>query len=110
LLLGSQTDPDNQGTADAYEFDGDDPINITDPTGLCFIVSCSVYHAVGHYIADHGADIVIAAGGCAAGADAGAEYGTLVAAPEAGAAVGCLVGEATALIGSNVANPPQSPP
>jgi RHS repeat-associated protein len=30
-----------------YAYVGDDPIDLSDPTGLCFIVSCSVYHAAG---------------------------------------------------------------
>lgn len=32
--------------SDPYSFAGDDPVNNVDRAGLCFIVSCSVYHAI----------------------------------------------------------------
>ncbi len=41
---GRWTQQDAMG--EGYEFVGDDPINEIDPSGLCFIFSCSFYHEV----------------------------------------------------------------
>jgi RHS repeat-associated protein len=40
-------DPLDAETGQAYEYAGDDPVNNSDPSGLCFVVSCNVYHSVG---------------------------------------------------------------
>lgn len=49
----TQPDPLNQLASltqnDRYTYAGNDPINLNDPSGLCFIVSCSTYHAIGEY-------------------------------------------------------------
>jgi RHS repeat-associated protein len=41
----TQPDPLSSSTPE-YAFTGDDPINQMDPTGLCFVFSCSFYHTV----------------------------------------------------------------
>ncbi|MGH2914980.1 MAG: RHS repeat-associated core domain-containing protein [Solirubrobacteraceae bacterium] len=50
----TQQDPLNHITSltqtDRYTYAGDNPINLSDPTGACFVVSCRTYHAVGNYI------------------------------------------------------------
>jgi RHS repeat-associated protein len=43
---GCWTQPDPMGGSPEFLFAGDDPINQRDPTGLCFVFSCSFYHTV----------------------------------------------------------------
>ena len=89
------TDP-NQ--ADRYSYAGDEPTNGSDPSGLCFIVSCGTYHAIGHAIGH-------AAREGAAGAVVGAVSGAIAGSPlglggaAAGAARGAAVGFAEGFVG-----------
>lgn len=43
---GRWTQPDPASGMTDFTFVGDDPINRIDPTGLCFVFSCSFYHTV----------------------------------------------------------------
>jgi RHS repeat-associated protein len=50
----TQQDPENQVASpvqgDRYLYAGVDPVNLSDPSGLCFVVSCRTYHKAGEII------------------------------------------------------------
>jgi RHS repeat-associated protein len=94
----TQLDPTGQNAA--YVYAGDDPINLSDPSGLCFIVSCGTYHAIGNalssdatYVSEHGADILT---GCVGLALKAYELG-----PD-GIAAACAVGGAAGYFGADL--------
>jgi RHS repeat-associated protein len=107
----TQLDPIEQAGSlregNLYLYVGDDPINFVDPSGLCFIVSCSVYHAAGSGLNAAGNGLRAAgdwvetnlgkagedAAGCIGVAAEGVEFGA------AGVVGGCLVGGAAAHFG-----------
>jgi RHS repeat-associated protein len=89
----TQTDPLAGPGDNLYLYVGGDPVDITDPSGLCFVVSCNVYHAAGKIVS-----------GAANGAKEGAEEGFIsglaagdpIAGAIGGAATGALAGGVTA--------------
>jgi len=68
-LSWTQQDPLTNITSltqqDRYAFAGGNPVAYSDPTGMCFIVSCSVYNFIGSHV---GAAVVTVGGGLIAAA------------------------------------------
>jgi RHS repeat-associated protein len=80
-------DPLDAQTGQAYEYAGDNPVNFEDPSGLCFVVSCNVYHSISNTASGEYQDFKAGAG--AVGGFVGKHYGTIL---EGAGVVTCIVG------------------
>ncbi len=99
----------NLGEANRYLYVGANPINATDPSGLCFVLHCSTYHSISNFGHRLQTSTRLATG-CIAGAELGGAIGTAALSPEIGAPIGCATGLAAAAFGGNLGRPELSQP